>query len=115
MARPPATNVVFTSLLTLSRYGRHVSEQQDRSAVAADHRSIVPSVPGVPWWAAVVLGITGVAAGFAFDLSHSYLLPILAGAAANLAAAAIAWATGQERPSARALPETARTRPASHR
>jgi len=44
-----------------------VSEQQDRSAVAADRRSIVPSVPGVPWWAAVVVAVTGVAAGFAFD------------------------------------------------
>jgi hypothetical protein len=44
-----------------------VSEQQDRSVVAADHRSIVPSVPGVPWWAAVVVAVTGVAAGFAFD------------------------------------------------
>jgi hypothetical protein len=44
-----------------------VSEQQDRSADTADHRSIVPSVPGVPWWAAIVLAVTGVAAGFAFD------------------------------------------------
>ncbi|WP_343709322.1 DUF6542 domain-containing protein [Mycobacterium sp.] len=42
-------------------------QQQDRSAVKADHRSIVPSVPGVPWWAAVVVALTGVAAGFAFD------------------------------------------------
>jgi MFS family permease len=30
------------------------------------------------------------AAGFAFDLSHSYTLPILAGATANLAAACVA-------------------------
>jgi hypothetical protein len=44
-----------------------VSEQQDRSAELADHRSIVPSVPGVPWWAAILIAITGVAAGFAFD------------------------------------------------
>jgi len=35
--------------------------------VEADHRSIVPSVPGVPWWGAVVVAMTGVAAGFAFD------------------------------------------------
>src|SRR6266571_708924 len=33
------------------------------------------------------------AAGFAFDLSHSYTLPILVGAGANLAAAAIMAAT----------------------
>ncbi len=44
-----------------------MSEQQDGSAVDADHRSIVPSVRGVPWWAAVLIGVTGVAAGFAFD------------------------------------------------
>ena len=35
--------------------------------MTADHRSIVPSIPGVPWWAAVVLAVTGTAAGFAFD------------------------------------------------
>jgi hypothetical protein len=44
-----------------------VPEQQDRSAEVADRRSIVPSVPGVPWWAAVVVAVTGVAVGFAFD------------------------------------------------
>jgi hypothetical protein len=35
--------------------------------VAADHRSIIPGFPGVPWWAAVVMAVTGVAVGFAFD------------------------------------------------
>lgn len=35
--------------------------------MAADHRSIIPGVPGVPWWAAVVVAVTGVAVGFAFD------------------------------------------------
>ena len=35
------------------------------------------------------------AAGFAFDLSHSYLLPILASAAANLIAAGLVAATGK--------------------
>ena len=35
------------------------------------------------------------AAGFVFDLSHSYVLPILAGAAANLVAAAVAAATAK--------------------
>jgi hypothetical protein len=44
-----------------------VSEELDRPAEAADHRSIVPSVPGVPWWAAILVAITGVTAGFAFD------------------------------------------------
>ena len=35
--------------------------------MAADHRSIVPGIPGVPWWAAVVVAVTGCAVGFAFD------------------------------------------------
>ncbi|ORA34756.1 hypothetical protein BST20_19450 [Mycobacterium branderi] len=35
--------------------------------MAADHRSIIPTMPGVPWWAAVVIGVTATAAGFAFD------------------------------------------------
>jgi hypothetical protein len=35
--------------------------------VAADHRSIIPWIPGVPWWAAVVIAVTGCAVGFAFD------------------------------------------------
>jgi hypothetical protein len=35
--------------------------------VTADHRSIIPNLPGVPWWAAVVVALSGTAAGFAFD------------------------------------------------
>jgi hypothetical protein len=35
--------------------------------VAADHRSIIPKIPGVPWWTAVAIGVTGAAVGFAFD------------------------------------------------
>lgn len=58
---------VFTSLSALSRYGRYVSAQRTRSAVEAAHRSIIPSISGVPWWAAVVIAVTGTAAGFAFD------------------------------------------------
>ncbi|WP_142281652.1 DUF6542 domain-containing protein [Mycobacterium kyorinense] len=44
-----------------------MSAQRARSAVTADHRSIIPTMPGVPWWAAVVIGVTATAAGFAFD------------------------------------------------
>lgn len=51
----------------MSRYGRGVSAQRTRSAVASDHRSIIPNIPGVPWWAAVVVAVTCTAAGFAFD------------------------------------------------
>src|ERR1700759_1112813 len=67
MARPRAANEVFTSLSALSRYGRRVSAERTRSAVAADHCSIIPNIPGVPWWAAVVVAVTSTAAGFAFD------------------------------------------------
>jgi hypothetical protein len=35
--------------------------------VTASHRSIHPNIPGVPWWAAVVIAVTATAAGFAFD------------------------------------------------
>lgn len=45
--------------------------------MAADHRSIVPSVPGVPWWAAVAIAVTGVAAGFAFDAGSGKELTIV--------------------------------------
>lgn len=35
--------------------------------MTASRRSIYPNLPGVPWWAAVVVGVTATAAGFAFD------------------------------------------------
>jgi hypothetical protein len=54
-----------------------VSGQQDRSAVAADHRSIISGIPGVPWWAAVVIAMTGVAVGFAFDAGSGKELTIV--------------------------------------
>jgi hypothetical protein len=44
-----------------------VSAQRAQSAVATDHRSIIPKIHGVPWWAAVVVAVTGAAVGFAFD------------------------------------------------
>jgi hypothetical protein len=44
-----------------------VSGQRGRSAVAADHRSALPRVPGIPWWGAIVLGATCTAIGFAYD------------------------------------------------
>lgn len=66
MARPQDANEVFTSLWVPSRYGRRVSAET-RPGVAADHRSIIPWIPGVPWWAAVVIAVIGCAVGFAFD------------------------------------------------
>jgi hypothetical protein len=35
--------------------------------VAADHRSALPRVPGIPWWAAATLAATFTAIGVAFD------------------------------------------------
>jgi hypothetical protein len=45
--------------------------------VATDHRSIIPGIPGVPWWAAVVVAVTGVAVGFAFDAGSGKELTIV--------------------------------------
>jgi hypothetical protein len=35
--------------------------------VQADHRSVHPDFPGVPWWGAVLLAVTLTAVGFAYD------------------------------------------------
>jgi hypothetical protein len=77
VARPPDANKVVTGLWSLSRYGRRVSAKQARSAVAADHRSIIPGIPGLPWWAAVVVAVTGCAVGFAFDAGSGKELTIV--------------------------------------
>ncbi|MGH3674564.1 MAG: DUF6542 domain-containing protein [Mycobacterium sp.] len=44
-----------------------MSGQRARPAVAADHRSVVPHIPGVPSWGAVLIAVTASAIGFAFD------------------------------------------------
>ncbi len=44
--------------------------------MAADHRSIIPSISGLPWWGAVVLAVTATAAGFAFDAGSGKELTI---------------------------------------
>ncbi|MEO8815750.1 MAG: DUF6542 domain-containing protein [Mycobacterium sp.] len=44
-----------------------MSAQRVRSAVAADHRSIHPGLPGLPWWGAVAVAVAATAVGFAFD------------------------------------------------
>ncbi|TFV55547.1 hypothetical protein E4P42_22165 [Mycobacterium sp. PS03-16] len=44
-----------------------MSGQRARSAVPADHRSVHPQFPGLPWWGAVLLAVTLTTAGFAFD------------------------------------------------
>ncbi|WP_026255831.1 DUF6542 domain-containing protein [Mycobacterium sp. 155] len=44
-----------------------MSGQRAQSAVPADHRSVYPKWPGLPWWGAVLLAVTATAIGFAFD------------------------------------------------
>ncbi|MDX1890521.1 DUF6542 domain-containing protein [Mycolicibacterium sp. 050158] len=44
-----------------------MSGLRGRSAVAADQRSALPRVPGIPWWAASIVAITLTAIGVAFD------------------------------------------------
>ncbi|RDH78214.1 hypothetical protein DVS77_12820 [Mycolicibacterium moriokaense] len=44
-----------------------MSGQRARSAVAAEHRSMIPTVPGVPSWGALLLAVTFTTIGFAFD------------------------------------------------
>jgi hypothetical protein len=50
-----------------NRYGLFVSGQRAGAAVTAAHRSAHPSVPGVPWWGAVLIAVSATAIGFAFD------------------------------------------------
>lgn len=37
------------------------------------HRSIVPTIPGVPWWAAVLIAVGATALGYLFDAGHKEL------------------------------------------
>ncbi|OBH08244.1 hypothetical protein A5696_20145 [Mycobacterium sp. E2699] len=55
-----------------------MSAQRARSAVEASHRSIHPNIPGVPWWAALVIAITATAAGYAIDAGHKDLTHVFA-------------------------------------
>jgi Domain of unknown function (DUF6542) len=72
---------VFTGLSAHSRYGLDVSAQRARSAVEASHRSIHPNIPGVPWWAALLIATTATAIGYAIDAGsgHKELTHVFAG------------------------------------
>jgi hypothetical protein len=78
---PTVPNKVFTGVSAHSRYGLHVSAQRARSAVGANHRSIHPNIPGVPWWAALLIAITATAVGYAIDAGsgHKELTHVFAG------------------------------------
>ncbi|OBK31412.1 hypothetical protein A5634_14365 [Mycobacterium asiaticum] len=43
------------------------------------HRSIVPNIAGVPWWAAVLVAVGLTAVGYAFDAGHKELTHTFAG------------------------------------
>jgi hypothetical protein len=47
--------------------------------VEPSHRSIVPNIPGVPWWAAVLVAVGSTAVGYAFDAGHKELTHTFAG------------------------------------
>jgi hypothetical protein len=69
---PEFSNKVFTGLSAHCRYGQHVSAQRSRSAVEAAHRSIHPNIPGVPWWAALLIATTATTVGFAIDAGSGH-------------------------------------------
>ena len=58
-----------------------MSEQRARSAVEASHRSIHPNIPGVPWWAALLIATIATAVGYAIDAGsgHKELTHVFAG------------------------------------
>ncbi|MBI2701691.1 MAG: hypothetical protein CK429_23315 [Mycobacterium sp.] len=56
-----------------------MSAQRERAAVEPSRRSIVPSIPGVPWWAAVLIAVGATALGYAFDAGHKELTHTFAG------------------------------------
>ncbi|QLL06435.1 DUF6542 domain-containing protein [Mycobacterium vicinigordonae] len=68
-----------------------MSAQRERSAVEPNHRSIVPSIPGVPWWAAVLIAVGATALGYLLDaghkdLTHTFALLYIAGCVAAVLA-----------------------------
>ncbi len=81
MASPVWRAAAYTGLAADSRYGLHVSAQRARSAVEASHRSVHPGIPGVPWWAALLIAVSATAIGFAIDAGsgHKELTHVFAG------------------------------------
>lgn len=56
-----------------------MSAERARSAVEAGHRSIHPNIPGVPWYAALLLAVTATAIGYGIDAGHKELTHVFAG------------------------------------
>ncbi len=49
-----------------------MSAQRAGSAVEASHRSIHPNIPGLPWWAALLIATTATAIGYAIDAGSGH-------------------------------------------
>ena len=49
-----------------------MSAQRAGSAVEASHRSIHPNIPGLPWWAALLVATTATAIGYAIDAGSGH-------------------------------------------
>jgi hypothetical protein len=47
--------------------------------VEASHRSIHPNIPGVPWYAALLIAVTATAIGYGIDAGHKELTHVFAG------------------------------------
>ncbi|WP_197717822.1 DUF6542 domain-containing protein [Mycobacterium basiliense] len=56
-----------------------MSAERASAAVEPSHRSIIPRIPGLPWWGAVLLATTVTAVGYLFDAGHKDLTHVFAG------------------------------------
>ncbi|WP_191497512.1 DUF6542 domain-containing protein [Mycobacterium simulans] len=56
-----------------------MSAEPANVAVERSHRSILPNIPGVPWWAAVLIATTATAVGYVVDAGHKELTHAFAG------------------------------------
>ncbi|WP_207548473.1 DUF6542 domain-containing protein [Mycobacterium mantenii] len=56
-----------------------MSAQRASSAVEGAHRSIHPKIPGVPWYAALLIAVTATAIGYGIDAGHKELTHVFAG------------------------------------
>ncbi|MCV7342145.1 DUF6542 domain-containing protein [Mycobacterium haemophilum] len=56
-----------------------MSTQRARSTVEPTHRSILPNIPGVPWWAALLIATAASAIGYAIDAGNTDLTAVFAG------------------------------------
>ncbi|WP_197503995.1 DUF6542 domain-containing protein [Mycobacterium sp. 852002-30065_SCH5024008] len=56
-----------------------MSGQRAKSKVEASHRSIHPDIPGVPWYAALLLAVTATAIGYGIDAGQKELTHVFAG------------------------------------